>query len=77
MLLGPCEVELLRWKRLEKAAEVTEGRRWREASWGGLPSLSLDMVGNGDVAVIGEAGEGNVVVGRRGVGVVAVESKWY
>lgn len=44
--LVPVEVELLRWKRLENAAEVTEPRRSREPEEGGLLSRSLDMVDN-------------------------------
>lgn len=39
----PVEMELLRWKRLENAAEVTEPRRSREPE-GGLLSRSLDML---------------------------------
>jgi hypothetical protein len=42
----PAEVELLRWKRLENAAEVTEPRRLPFG--GGLAALSLDILGVAD-----------------------------
>jgi hypothetical protein len=42
--LEPVEVELLRWKRLESAAEVTDPRRSRGAIDVGLWSRSLDML---------------------------------
>jgi hypothetical protein len=38
-----ADVELLLWKRLEKAAEVTEPRRARARSLGTLPGLSFDI----------------------------------